>query len=249
MARQKFSRAWAWLWAAEIQFFLAYAVTLSAWTTPFWWQVHTISELEAPYCKPVGADAHWTCSPWHVVMQVAFFATGVLMAAGALLLPRPLSGRGTRALFVAAGAGLVVLSLTPRTENAPIHMPAAIVSTLLGNLGLVVLGWRVRQHFRWAGPAAAALGAVGLAGFAVMLASQIIWAADPLWLVSWFGAIERVAVYPAIIGMIVLGLGGLSVRPGGHEFGDQPPAEQEDRRGDAGDEEEAPRHALPGEHS
>ncbi|ADG98466.1 hypothetical protein Srot_2010 [Segniliparus rotundus DSM 44985] len=249
MACQKFPRAWALLWAAQIQFFLAYAVTLSAWTTPFRWQVHTISELEAPYCKRVGADAHWTCSPWHVVMQISFFAAGVLMAAGALLLPRQLAGRAMRALFVLAGAGLVVVSLTPRTENAAVHMPAAITSILLGNLGLVLLGWRGRQRLRWAGLAAAALGAVGLAGFAVTVASQILWAADQLWLASWFGAVERVAVYPTFLGMIVLGLGALSARPGGHELGDQPPAEQKDRRRDAGDEQEAPRHALPVEHS
>lgn len=220
MARSE-HKAWAWLWAAQIQFFIAVEVVESAWRVPYHWQRNAISDLAAAECYTSPDDGRAVCSPWRLGMGGSFLATGALMAAGALLAPKGLFGAGllgklAKTFLFVGGIGFVIVGFTPYLSNSAAHATGALLTMVFGNVGLLIAGWHARRTLRVAGAAAAFCGALALVALVVMLASQILWVRPSgpaaAWALSWFGLIERLVVYPTVVGMIALGAGALFSR-------------------------------------
>jgi hypothetical protein len=122
----------------------------------------------------VGCSAAY-CSPRHEVMNGAFMAYGIALAAGALLLARPL-GPWVTGLLVVSGLSSYATGL------APLDQPVA----------LLLLGARVRERSPRLGNALLATGAVTAAAAVGFVLSGEGRAA---------GALERAALWPVLLGL------------------------------------------------
>jgi len=195
--------ALAWILAA--QFFVAQIVVASAWTAPFSLRTRMISDLGNTACGASHRSrSAGVCSPWHAVMNASFVIVGVTMTAGALLTRRAFRAGWPRtvaaALFVAAGAGVMLVGLYPENENAAKHLIGAGVNFVAGNTALILFGVALPVSFpnrslRWFSITA------GIAG---LLATMLIASHRDLGLGS--GSIERVAAYTTSSWQIVAGL-------------------------------------------
>jgi hypothetical membrane protein len=154
-----------------------------------------------PASRP-GAAGH--CSPWHVVMNASFVIVGITMAAGALLthggFVSSWQASLAAALFVAAGAGVILVGLYPENENASRHLFGAGVNFVAGNTALVLFGVALPNSprgrlLRWFSIAA---------GCAGLLATMLIASHRDLGLGN--GSIERVAAYTTASWQIVAGV-------------------------------------------
>jgi hypothetical membrane protein len=182
--------------ASGVQFVVAEALTAAAWDDPAYDYVrYFISDLGSPECGPF--QGREVCSPRHGLMNAAFVAQGVLFAAGGTVLARSFEGRTRRVLQGLVGAqaaGVVLVGVCPSSPaavadgRAALHGLGAALAIVAGNASGVVAGrawWRGGR--RRLGAAGAALGATGLLGAAVMVAT---WERVPP------GGPERLAVYP-----------------------------------------------------
>jgi hypothetical membrane protein len=195
--------ALAWILAA--QFFVAQIVVASAWTGPFSLRTRMISDLGNTACGPARRPVPAVhCSPRHAVMNASFVIVGITMAGGALLTRRTFRNTWPRrlavALFVAAGAGVVLVGLYPENENARNHLVGAGVNFVAGNTALMLFGLSLPQShshpwLRWFSVAA------GLGG---LIATMLIVLHRDLGLGP--GGIERVAAYTTASWQIVAGL-------------------------------------------
>jgi hypothetical membrane protein len=192
----------AWLFA--IQFFVTQLVVQAAWTTPFSLAHNFISDLGNTACAPYPAGSDkYVCSPWHTWMNASFIALGLSILVGAVLVRPALPSGFTRAaglvLLALAGLGLVLVGLFPENENIGLHTLGAGTQFVCGNLGLIVLGIAMLGA-RWP-PALTAFtiasGAIGL------LATGLFQLGHYLGL--GIGGMERVAVYPLPIWLMVTG--------------------------------------------
>jgi hypothetical membrane protein len=198
-------RVGAVAWILAVQFFVAQIVVASAWTVPFSLKTRMISDLGNTACGPARrpvAAVH--CSPWHAVMNASFVIVGITMAAGALLTRRAFLDRWqatlAAALFVVAGAGVILVGLNPENENAGIHLVGAGVNFVAGNTALILFGLGLpksprRPWLRWFTIAA------GVAG---LIATMMIVLQRDLGLGP--GGIERVAAYTTSSWQVVAGL-------------------------------------------
>jgi hypothetical membrane protein len=198
-------RLGALAWILAVQFFVAPIVVASTWAAPFSLRTRMISDLGNTACgparRPVSADH---CSPWHAVMNASFVIVGMTMAAGALLTRRAFRNGWPRglavALFVAAGAGVVLVGWFPENENAGAHLVGAGVNFVAGNTALMLFGLVLptsppRPWLRWFSVSA------GLGG---LIATLLIVAHRDLGLGP--GGVERIAAYTTASWQIVAGL-------------------------------------------
>ncbi|SFB08891.1 hypothetical membrane protein [Amycolatopsis marina] len=191
-----------------IQFFVLHVVVESAWTTPYSWATNAISDLGTAR------------SPWHTAMNVSFVVNGLCMAAGGLLLGRAVSEQlapGSRhlpltaaALLAIAGAGTVLVGLNPGDQRVVLHLVGAFAATILGNAGVLLLGLSMRRAGRPGWAAGIAGGVLGFAGAAVT-GLHLLGALPGQH--EWGGAAERVAIFPMLIAMILIG--GAQLLPSG----------------------------------
>jgi hypothetical membrane protein len=136
-------------------------------------------------------------------MNASFVIVGVTMAAGALLTRRAFEpGRRSGLavlLFVAAGAGVIVVGLYPENENAANHLIGAGVNFVCGNAALILFGLAVPPSLRrpWLRPVSV------MAGLAGLIATGLIASHRDLGLGP--GTIERVAAYMISLWQIVAG--------------------------------------------
>ena len=110
------SAAGALAWIAPPPLFLtAQLVAGSGWRVPYSWSANNISDLGNITCGSWGDDRRDVCSPLHVVMNVGFVATGLLIVAGVILLwgSAHLGNKLSSLLILFAGAGYVVVGLAP----------------------------------------------------------------------------------------------------------------------------------------
>ena len=138
-------RIGALAWILAVQFFVAQFVVARTWTAPFSLRTRAISDLGNTACGPSHrARSGGACSPWHAVMNASFVIVGATMAAGALLTRRAFRpgapGTIAAALFVAAGAGVILVGLYPENENAANHLVGAGVNFVAGNAALILFG-------------------------------------------------------------------------------------------------------------
>jgi len=195
--------ALAWILAA--QFFVAQVVVASAWTVPFSLRTRVISDLGNTACEGSRRPASAVhCSPRHAVMNASFVIVGVTMAAGALMTRRAFrpgaAGTLAAALFVAAGAGVILVGLYPENENATNHLIGAGVNFVAGNAALILFGLAVRNspQRRWLQWFSVAAGVAGL------IASVLIALHHDFGLGQ--GVIERVAAYTTASWQVVAGV-------------------------------------------
>lgn len=197
-------RLGALLWGLCFQFFIAEQLARSAWTIPYSWSQHMISDLGAVTCGvyPPGG-ARDVCSPWHAVMNTSLVIQGLLIGMGALLLRQRLAqeriGRAANTLFLIAGLSLMVVGIVPEDVGSPLHVIAAAIHLVCGNLALILLGisLRPKREFSIASWVLLTLGCVGLTAVLLLGVGQYR-AIGP-------GAMERIGGYP--LPLLLTGLG------------------------------------------
>ncbi|SBT40502.1 DUF998 domain-containing protein [Micromonospora auratinigra] len=186
--------AGCWLLAAPL-FLTANLIVGLAWRRPpFSWATHNISDLGNVTCgiwdttrpRPV-------CSPWHEAMNVAFVATGVLLALGVALTWSAL-GRATvvKVCVLAAALGYVLAGAYPADVDENRHFLAALLIFVPGNAGLLAAALARRSAaLRPLRPVSLAAGLTGVTGVVLFWAQ-----ADPG---LGVGGLERVAVLPLLL--------------------------------------------------
>jgi hypothetical membrane protein len=138
----------------------------------------------------VGCSAAY-CSPRHEVMNGSFMAYGIALAAGALLLARPL-GPWVTGLLVVSGLSSYATGLAPLDQDATLHAIAATPLFVAQPVALLLLGARVRDQSPRLGAALLATGAVTAAAAVGFVLSGDGRAA---------GALERAALWPVLLGL------------------------------------------------
>jgi hypothetical protein len=161
-------------------------VTAAATTGGYSFVADSVSRL-----GEVGCSAAY-CSPRHEVMNGAFMAYGVALAAGALLLARPL-GPWVTGLLVVSGVSSYATGLAPLDQDATLHAIAATPLFVAQPVALLLLGARVREQSPRLGAALVATGAVtAAAAVGFVLSGEDGRAA---------GALERAALWPVLLGL------------------------------------------------
>lgn len=143
--------------------------------------------------------------PYGVAMSAAFVLNGVLTVAAAVALRRrqpPGAGRGVLlALALTYGFGIVLAGIF-RGDIAPqVHSIGAGLCILAGNLALLAAAWLLYRRGRTT--VAIALGLLGLTGTVLMLTVA---------LPDNAGVVERIAVYPNLLGQVAIGIGAVLSR-------------------------------------
>ena len=197
------SAAGALAWIAPPPLFLtAQLVAGSGWRVPYSWSANNISDLGNITCGSWGDDRRDVCSPLHLVMNVGFVATGLLIVAGVILLwgSAHLGNKLSSLLILFAGAGYVVVGLAPADRQENIHVVlGAIPIFFAGNAGLLLTAMGRRIRPRALRLAALLLGLVGLGATILFLLRH--------YLGLGMGGMERVAAWPLLVFLALTGLG------------------------------------------
>ncbi|GAB3016295.1 hypothetical protein GCM10011376_04350 [Nocardioides flavus (ex Wang et al. 2016)] len=164
-------------------------VTAAATTGGYSFIADSVSRL-----GEVGCSAAY-CTPRHEVMNGSFMAYGVALAAGALLLARPL-GPWVSGLLVVSGVSSFATGLAPLDQDATLHVVAATPLFVAQPVALLLLGARVRSHSPRLGAGLLATGAVTAAAAIGFMLSGEGRAA---------GALERAALWPVLLGLAAYG--------------------------------------------
>ena len=187
------------IWFATLEYFVIQYIVAANWATPYSLLLNPISDLGNTGCGLY--EGRHVCSPEHGLMNFAFVALGLLMAAGAPLIHQEFRehrlavvGFGGMAI---AGLGTVLVGLSPENVNHTVHVFGAAGPFLVGNVALVILSCTLTMPIsvRALTGIAGVIGLVGLALFAL--------GAD---LGLGQGGMERVAAYPQTIWLIVFGV-------------------------------------------
>lgn len=188
-------------WMLSVWFFVAEILTRAAWTIPYDWTDRFLSDLGNTSCQPFRyytTDMYLpVCSPRHALMNGSFILLGVLLGAGLTLTRRAWPpGRGTvvgRALVAWAAVSWIMVGLAPENENIVVHGLGAMGIFVVGNAGVLVLGFATRGAPEWRVPAVLGLllGAFGLVMSILFLCNQFLGLG--------LGTMERLAIYPLIV--------------------------------------------------
>jgi hypothetical membrane protein len=195
----------AFAWLLAVQFFVAQVAVASAWAIPFSLKTRYISDLGNTACGHYPPRSSLVvCSPWHAGMNASFIAIGITMAIGAILARTAFEAGWSRriavALFVAAGAGVVMVGVYPENENITNHSFGAGVNFIAGNAALILFGLAVpsaprQAPFVWFSIMA---GVVGLVATGLFVSRHDLGLGP--------GGIERFAAYTITIWQIIAGL-------------------------------------------
>jgi len=187
------------VWFATLEYFVIQYVVAATWSTPYSLLRNPISDLGNTSCGVY--DGRYVCSPQHWLMNFAFFALGVLMAAGAPLIHQEF--REHRLAFVGfggmaiAGVGTVLVGLFPENVNHTAHVLGAAGPFLIGNVALIILSLTltIPTSVRVLTGIAGGIGLAGLFLFAIGVDLGL-----------GQGGMERVAAYPQTIWLIIFGV-------------------------------------------
>ncbi len=151
----------------------------------------------------VGCSATY-CSSRHALMNGSFLGFGALLAGGAVLLARPL-GTWITALLVVSGLSSVATGFAPLDQDATLHALAATPLFVAQPLALILLGARLRHDRPRLARALLTTGAVtGAAALLFVLSGD-----GPA-----SGALERLALWPVLVGLAGFAWARLAGRPG-----------------------------------
>ncbi|WP_331744094.1 DUF998 domain-containing protein (plasmid) [Streptomyces sp. NBC_01136] len=195
----------AWL-LGVLQYFVCQVVVAAQWNTPYSWTRNFISDLGNTACGPFSTphgQAAYVCSPAHTTMNVSFVVSGVLAAAGIVLL-RPLWAKRRTVtvatwLWIASAAGKVLVGLAPENTNIALHSLGAL-NIPCGGLAVLLLSRRGGGLGRPWERAGLALGRLGLIGATLSITGQFT-----THLPLGAGLAERLASYPANGWMVLIG--------------------------------------------
>lgn len=192
------------LWiVAAVQYFVAQFVVAAQWRTPYSWWDNSVGDLGNTACGRFTAG--YVCSPLAGVMNASFIIAGLLTIAGVGLMssvwPETTLASVGVLLWILAGAGQVLVGVTPENDNLSMHLIGAL-GVPLGSLAILVLGLASRTTTLGVFGILTAL--VGFLGMALsVFAPEFIGA----------GGAERLAGYPGEIWLFVVGAAALL--PGG----------------------------------
>jgi hypothetical membrane protein len=195
-------------WVLTALYFIGQIVAQAAWTTSYSLLDNRVSHLGSTACGRTVANT-LICSPLHAVMNLTFVLTGVLILVGLFLTrsiwPRRRLTAWGLVLLGVAGAGTILVGLSPENVNVMLHVIGAL-NIPAGNVAMILLGlaiWRDRREMAGFSVVAGVVGLLGmLAGpFLVILTGH------------GGGLAERIALYPLIVWLIVCGLAILTKKP------------------------------------
>ncbi|MBW4079370.1 MAG: DUF998 domain-containing protein [Acidobacteria bacterium] len=171
------------------------------WSPPYNVSRDTISDLGITTCGRF--NARYVCSPLHQVMNLSFVLLGVTMVMACTLLQHLFSTvrsrwRNTGFILVGIGGfGVILVGIFPEDTIPFLHGIGAALPFLLGNIGVVVLGFSlpVLRGFRLF---------TLMSGFVALVA--VAFYATGHFLGLGEGGIERVVAYPQTIWLIAFGV-------------------------------------------
>jgi hypothetical membrane protein len=187
-------------WILTSLYFVGQIVAQAAWTTPYSLIDNRLSDLGNTSCGRTLANTY-ICSPLHAVMTATFVVTGVLILVGLFLSrtvwPRRRLTTWGLVLLGVAGAGTILIGLSPENVNVPLHLVGAL-NIPAGNVAMILLGLAIWRDQPGMAKFSVVAGVVGLLG---MLAGPFL-----LILTDHGGGLaERLALYPLILWLIALG--------------------------------------------
>lgn len=160
---------------------------------------NTISDLGDTVCG-IFNNRH-ICSPLHVFMNISFFALGIAMIAGSILLYNQCKkNRNVKVgfcLFAIGGFGVVLVSLFPENTVSAFHGIGTALPFLIGNVGVVLLGFSLKES-KPIEIYTILTGVLALIALGVYGSGHYVGLGE--------GGIERVVAYPQTIWMIVMGI-------------------------------------------
>ena len=201
--------AGALLLLAGVQYVVLEYLAASAWHHPgYSYAVGFISDLGNPVAGDV-FEGRVIDSPWHVAMDAAFVAQGLLFIAASVLLLGRATGRLKRVLLVLAlahGTGVILIGFFHESSAAlhngvlVVHGISAAVAILAGNAVALVVGAKGDRLSvpGWLRKAGTGLGILGLAAFVLLQADRPLYNAAG-------GVPERAAVYTILIFEVLVG--------------------------------------------
>ncbi len=196
MARSRgWTRAGAWIWLGCLQFFVAEQVARFGWQGHYNFRSNYISDLGARGCTTA------ICSHWHTLMDGSFLLQGVLIAAGAVLLPRRVSpgalGWAARVFLLLSALGVAVVGYSPEDVDTNLHISGARLHFACGSLAMLLWGLASVVRRDDAPQAAQAAGAAFLAaGVATCGDLLLSLGSSTVNDVLSAGLVERLAAYP-----------------------------------------------------
>ena len=202
--------ATVWI-VAVLEFLAVMAVVQSRWTTSYSLSSNVISDLGNTACGPFPhATSHDVCSPLHDVFNVSIIVLGLLGILGAVLVRSGFPPRRTAtiglALLAIGSAGAIGVGASPENVDLTIHSISALIAFLIGNLGLIVIGFAMFRDTRWGGFRAYTIlsGLVGLLGLGLYVGH--------VWEGLGQGGTERLIVAPLLLWLVVVSVHLLRIR-------------------------------------
>jgi hypothetical membrane protein len=197
-------RLGAVVWICAVQFFVLQAVVQLGWTTPFSLMQNFISDLGNTSCGPYPpGSGRYVCSPWHAWMNASFVLQGLIIAAGAVLVPqafpRGIARPAGVLCLVLGGIGNVAVGVFPEDVNFTGHELGASAILILGNLGMIPLGISLaRARRRFLALYSIVSGVIGLLATGLFVSGHFLGIG--------VGGMERVAAYALPLWLISAGV-------------------------------------------
>ncbi len=192
------------VWVLSIIYFAAQLATAWVWHPAYSVVRNTISDLGNTTCGDYRGS--FVCSPRHELMNAAFIAVGVVMAAGSLLIATEFTEgrlwqRRTAALgfwcIAAAGLGSIAVGLFPENTVRWIHILGATLAIGVANVGILLLGIAL--------PLPTNLRRFMLTWAPISLVALACFACDRDFGIGT-GSMERLAAYPVTIWLVSFGV-------------------------------------------
>jgi hypothetical membrane protein len=190
-------------WVLTVVFFIGQAVAQAASTVPYSLAGNYISDLGNTACGTFtqGAYRADVCSPLHGVMNATFVVTGLLMLGGAVgtrrAWPRRRLTTAGLVLLVLAGAGEVLAGFRPENVSLGLHAIGAVFGIAGANVGVLLLAIAVWRTAPWTAILSLVVGVLGLVSFLLFGSVPSVGLGT--------GLVERLAGYPVVVWMIVVG--------------------------------------------
>jgi hypothetical membrane protein len=116
-------------WVLTVMYFIGQIVAQAAWPTPYSLIDNRVSDLGSTVCGSTLANT-LICSPLHAVMNLTFVLTGMLILVGLFLSrsiwPRRRLTTWGLVLLGGAGAGTMLVGLSPENVNVVLHVIGAL---------------------------------------------------------------------------------------------------------------------------
>lgn len=190
---RRYALSGALLWISCVQYFIAQAITASAWPMEYSIRANVISDLGNTSCNPASV-----CSPLYAYMNASLALLGAAMLLGSFLLfyrYRPAGWAGFWCMGI-AGAGVLLVAAFPENANLLLHYLGAAPAFVLGNVALILFGITLPMP-RFLRSTALVFGVGALIGLALFVTGQDLGLG--------VGTMERIAAYPQTFWIISFG--------------------------------------------